>query len=83
MSILRITTFLKSLFFHVRSGLPKASKSEIYYRYDICRSCEEFDLVKSQCSECGCNINKKSQFLNKLAWADQECPLGKWSKINK
>ena len=83
MIILRIKTFLKSLFFHIRSGLPKASVSEILNRYKICISCEEFDHKKSQCSVCGCNINKKSQFLNKLAWADQECPKGKWLKINK
>jgi hypothetical protein len=29
---------------------------------------------------CGCNVNTKKVFLNKLAWADQECPLGKWKK---
>ena len=29
---------------------------------------------------CGCNVNGKKVFLNKLAWADQECPLGKWKK---
>lgn len=22
-------------------------------------------------------------FLNKLAWADQECPVGKWNKIER
>lgn len=83
MMILKIKTFLKSLFFHVRSGLPKATIQEIDYRYNICLSCDEFDKNKSQCSVCGCNISKKSQFLNKLAWADQECPKGKWNKIVK
>jgi hypothetical protein len=81
MLILRLKTFFKSLFFHIKSGLPKANQSEIIYRYNICLSCEEFDSIKSQCSVCGCNVNKKSQFLNKLAWADQECPQGKWQKI--
>jgi hypothetical protein len=83
MIILRLTTFLKSLFFHIRSGLPKCTQSEILYRYNICIPCDEFDKQKSQCSVCGCNISKKSQFLNKLAWADQECPKGKWTKIQK
>lgn len=32
---------------------------------------------------CGCNVNNKKIFLNKLAWADQECPLGKWKKYTK
>ena len=34
-----------------------------------------------ECSICGCNINTKKKFMNKLAWADQECPIGKWKKI--
>jgi hypothetical protein len=81
MIFLRIKTFLKSLFFHIKSGLPKSTKEEILYRYNICSSCEDFDEYKSQCNVCGCNINTKSQFLNKLAWADQECPKSKWPKI--
>jgi hypothetical protein len=32
--------------------------------------------------ECGCNINNKKIFMNKLAWADQKCPLGKWNPEN-
>lgn len=83
MILIRIKTFLKSLFFHIRSGLPKSTKEEIFYRYKICETCEDFDKEKSQCDICGCNINTKSQFLNKLAWADQECPKGKWHKIKR
>jgi uncharacterized paraquat-inducible protein A len=79
--LLRIKTFIKSLFFHVLSGFPKTTHEEIYQRYSVCESCEEFNKQKNQCNICGCNITKKSQFLNKLAWADQECPLGKWNKI--
>lgn len=81
MILLRIKTFIKSLFFHVKAGLPKSTKEEILYRYNICINCEDFNINKSQCNICGCNINKKSQFLNKLAWADQECPKSLWSKI--
>jgi hypothetical protein len=36
-----------------------------------------------ECSVCGCNINTKKIFMNKLAWADQECPIGKWGKIGE
>jgi hypothetical protein len=32
---------------------------------------------------CGCNLNKKQIFMNKLAWADQECPVGKWGSLIK
>lgn len=80
---IRVKTFIRSLIFHIYAGAPKATASEILYRYSICDVCEQFDRIKSQCDVCGCSISKKSKFLNKLAWADQECPLNKWSKINK
>lgn len=80
MLLLKIKTFLKSLLFHVYAGFPKSTKEEIVYRYNICLCCEEFNKRKSECGVCGCNINTKRVFLNKLAWADQECPLGKWKK---
>ena len=81
MLLLKITTFLKSLFFHVYSGFPKATKHEIEYRYAICLLCEDFNTKESQCNVCGCNLSRKKIFLNKLAWADQECPKKKWPKI--
>ena len=81
MVFLRIQIFLKSLFFHVWAGFPKSTQSEIVQRFSICQQCEEFDSIKKECSICGCNINTKKRFLNKLAWADQECPIGKWGKI--
>lgn len=40
-----------------------------------------FDRKNSQCLACGCNINKKKTFFNKLAWADQKCPLAKWDAV--
>lgn len=81
MMFLRIKTFIKSLLFHITAGLPKSTPKEIAERYNICLVCDSFDKIKSQCSICGCNISNKSKFLNKLAWADQECPLNKWQKI--
>lgn len=83
MSIQKIATFFKSLFFHIWSGLPKSTQEEINHRYGICSICEMYDKKNSSCMMCGCNINTKKIFLNKLAWADQECPLGKWEKINE
>jgi hypothetical protein len=79
-SLQRIIRFLKSLFFHIGYGLPKSSSETISYRYSVCLSCDSFDTKYSQCNECGCNISQKSELMNKLAWADQQCPLNKWSK---
>jgi uncharacterized paraquat-inducible protein A len=74
----RILTFLKSIFFHVWAGFPKCTQQQIDTRYKICLLCDSFDSINGQCKECGCNINNKKIFMNKLAWADQKCPLNKW-----
>lgn len=81
--LVRLKTFLKSLFFHIYSGFPKTTQSEILDRYSICIDCENFNHNQSICNICGCAISKKSKFLNKLAWADQECPVGKWGQIKR
>lgn len=74
----KIITFLKALWWHISLGMPKSTQSEIDNRFSICVVCDMFDYKKSQCLECGCNINNKKMFLNKLAWSDQKCPLNKW-----
>lgn len=73
-----IINFIKALTWHIYAGFPKSSQAEINRRFAICNSCELFDKKNSQCLECGCNINNKKMFLNKLAWADQKCPMDKW-----
>jgi hypothetical protein len=78
----KIKTFIKSIIFHIGHGMPKSSQVLINARYDICLSCDSFDKNNAECMECGCNINNRRIFMNKLAWADQECPLNKWNKIN-
>lgn len=77
----RIFRFIKSLLWHIRLGLPKSEKKVILERYAICVGCTSYNKDYQQCNECGCNISNQNIFLNKLAWADQECPLGKWSKV--
>lgn len=83
MILIRLTTFIKSLWFHIYNGFPKATKQEILYRHGICVACEYFNHEKSECNVCGCALSKDSKFLNKLAWADQECPKNKWHKIER
>lgn len=77
----KIKNFIKSLLFHIYNGFPKCTQQQIDYRYDICIVCDSYDKLNFECLECGCNINNKRIFMNKLAWADQQCPLNKWSKI--
>lgn len=83
MILIRIKNFIKSLWFHVYAGFPKSTQEEINYRYSICMSCEDYDQKYTMCNICGCSVNNKKQFFNKLAWADQECPASKWTKISR
>lgn len=84
MNLLKIKTFINSLWFHVWCGLPKCTIEQIKYRFSICTApCEMYNIKDSTCMMCGCNVNNRKIFLNKLAWADQRCPLGKWEKYTK
>lgn len=76
----KIKNFTKSLVRHVPSGSRLCSDDTIQKRFDICKLCELFDAKKSVCKECGCSLKATHNFLNKLAWADEECPIGKWFK---
>lgn len=79
--LLRLKTFIKALTFHIYAGSPKCNRKQILERFEICKSCDKYNSILSQCDVCGCNINNKKIFMNKLAWADQECPIQKWGKI--
>lgn len=43
-------------------------------RLTICKGCDKFISLSSQCSECGCYMNYKVQI------SAAECPLYKWNK---
>lgn len=81
MTLTKAKTFFKSLWFHIWLGFPKCKVDQIKKRFKICsESCDMYNKIDSTCMMCGCNLSEKKIFLNKLAWADQECPLGKWKK---
>lgn len=75
---IRLQTFIKSLIWHISRGMPKSSQELINYRLHICQNCSDYDNKEQQCMLCGCNINNRKIFLNKLAWKDQSCPIKKW-----
>lgn len=81
-NIKRVFRFLYALFWHIISGFPTANNQQILERYSICIICENFNHEKSICNICGCNLSKRKEFMNKLAWADSECPIDKWSSID-
>lgn len=80
-TIAKLKTFLRSLWWHVWAGFPKSTQEQINYRLNICLSCDMYDRKNSQCMVCGCSLSNKKIFMNKLAWADQKCPIDKWSSV--
>lgn len=79
--LIKLQRFIRSLIWHIHLGLPKSTQDQINERYDICLKCDSHDSKNKVCLQCGCNINNKRIFLNKLAWADQKCPINKWKNI--
>lgn len=71
---------------HVITGMKRCTQEQIDQRMEICKKCEIF-IPKEDgngiCghSSCGCNLKNEQVFLNKLAWAEQKCPLNKWDSI--
>lgn len=59
--------------------LKKCSVEEIEERFAICSSCEHYK--NNTCEKCGCYLVRSQIYMNKLAWKDQECPIGKWKKL--
>lgn len=43
-------------------------------RYDLCKSCEFFAPLTTQCHKCGCIMKVKTLLKN------AECPVGKWQQ---
>ncbi len=71
--------FTKSAVAHIAAGAPRASDAEIERRFAICQGCEHYD--GSACTKCGCPVVRESRFVSKLAWANEKCPVGKWSPV--
>lgn len=74
----KVVNFSKAITTHVLSGSKRATQEEIDARLLICKDCPLFHNDVCNHNDCGCNVNNKNKFLNKLAWKDQKCPLSKW-----
>jgi hypothetical protein len=79
--IQKVFNFTKAATNHVVAGSPKCTDEQIHKRYSICNSCEFFK--NNTCTKCGCSLLRERVYMNKLAWADQACPVGKWGPINE
>jgi hypothetical protein len=64
---------------HVAAGMPQATDEQVAARFAICQGCEHFD--GTACGKCGCPVVRQKQFLSKLSWAGESCPVGKWGPV--
>ena len=65
----------------VAAGSPVRSQEEIDRLFAICSGCEHFkakDDNDGACNICGCAVRKYG-IRNKLLWATESCPAGKWT----
>lgn len=76
----KVLNFTKAATKHALAGNPKCTNEQINERYNICSQCEFFQ--NNTCTKCGCALLRDKIYMNKLAWADQSCPVGKWGPID-
>lgn len=82
----RLANFGTAAVNHALKGNPTVSEEVMKERLAICKGCELFKPNGNEAggvcthSSCGCNIQDNLNYLNKIAWADQECPIKKWLK---
>jgi len=56
------------------------SEEQILARYALCGRCDFFE--NNTCSKCGCLLSRNKVYMSKLAWKNESCPIGLWSKIS-
>lgn len=61
-------------------GQNLCTQEQIEERHRICENCEFFQ--DTTCTKCGCPLNRRRVFSNKLSKKDESCPIGKWVKID-
>lgn len=72
----KIKNFSSSLIHHAKNNFAVADDAEIEKRFKICEGCEHFS--NGSCSQCGCPIHRTRNYISKLSWASESCPIDKW-----
>jgi hypothetical protein len=71
----RAATFVGAVADYALAGFPAMPEGESERRLNTCRACPEFVPESSQCRQCGCYMNLKTQL------ATSACPLGLWVAV--
>jgi hypothetical protein len=76
----KLANFASAAARHVAAGMPQATEEQVAERFAICQGCEHYD--GKACRKCGCPIVRQRQFVSKLSWAHEKCPVGKWGPVS-
>lgn len=71
----KVANFATAVTEHVVAGFRTLPREDTEVRLAVCRSCPQFQ--GRTCKLCGCNMHIKA------SWAEQDCPLGKWPKLER
>lgn len=55
-----------------RPSAPRSPRALRKERLDICKECDHYSKITTQCGVCGCIMQLKTTL------ADAVCPIGKW-----
>lgn len=72
----KIINFNESVNRYINSGQSEVSDRIFLDRINICKNCEHFNRLLTQCRECGCFLYIKAR------WSTEECPLGRWKRVD-
>lgn len=61
-----------------RPPRPVRSDQDVEAIREICRDCEKYEEHTGKCTACRCPVSKGSVIGDKVKWATEHCPLGKW-----
>jgi hypothetical protein len=64
----------------IEAGKPIVDADTQTARRAICEACDQFDRVQDACKVCGCFLHE-TILGDKLAWATEACPIGKWTAL--
>lgn len=92
--ITKAANFTAAAILHAVHGSPQCTQEQINERLAICQHCpgdekapqgywkpSKEDPNVGYCLNCGCSAGMEQKYLNKLGWADQECPIKAWRKL--
>lgn len=75
----KVINFANAFATFARRGFPRRTPEQIIDIFEThCIGCEHFRLTICGHKNCGCNVNDENHFFNKIGWATEHCPIGKW-----